>query len=165
DRVVAVVEDLERDQRLATALGPLLEQEHHHQHHAGRDHLGDGHRAPDLAPVVRLPLDQPVRDEEQAAAGQYRTQPVQPIPAVAPQMPNAAPRFSGGKITVRTDSVCGVSSAPPRPRMIRNTISWVGLCAKPHATEASVKITRPTRNSCLGPYRSPSRPAVIRSTA
>ena len=44
-------------------------------------------------------------------------------PATAPQMPNAAPRFSDGKIIVMTDSVCGVSSAPPTPCAIRAAIS------------------------------------------
>ena len=86
-------------------------------------------------------------------------------PAVAPQMPNAAPRFSGGKITVSTDSVCGVSNAPPMPCTTRKMISWSGVCAKPHAADASMKITRPMRKSRLGPYRSPSRPAVISRTA
>ena len=36
-------------------------------------------------------------------------------PAVAPQMPIAAPRRSGGKIRVMTAMVCGVISAAPRP--------------------------------------------------
>ena len=86
-------------------------------------------------------------------------------PATAPHMPNAAPRLDGGKIIVIVDSVCGVSSAPPRPCTIRKMIIWVGFCANPQAAEAAVKTISPIRKSCFGPYRSPRRPAVISRTA
>ena len=86
-------------------------------------------------------------------------------PATAPHKPNAAPRLDGGKIIVIVERVCGVNSAPPRPCTIRKMIICVGFCANPQAADAAVKTTRPARKSCLGPYRSPRRPAVISSTA
>ena len=86
-------------------------------------------------------------------------------PATAPQMPNAAPRFSAGKMCVMSDRVCGVSSAPPTPCATRAPISQPGEPARPHAAEASVNTSIPARNSRFGPNRSPSRPAVMSRTA
>ena len=58
-------------------------------------------------------------------------------PATAPQMPNAAPRRSGGKMFVMIVRVCGISMAAPRPWTARNAISQPGLGARPQAAEAA----------------------------
>ena len=86
-------------------------------------------------------------------------------PATAPQMPNAAPRRSGGNTVVRMASVCGSSSAAPTPCAARKATSQPTLGDRPQAAEASVNKITPTMNSLRCPNRSPSRPAVISSTA
>src|SRR4029077_4413061 len=85
-------------------------------------------------------------------------------PATPPQMPNAAPRRSGGNIDVMMASVCGVSSAPPVPWRMRAAISCSEFCASPQSAEAMVKINSPVANRLRWPNRSPNRPAVISST-
>ncbi len=86
-------------------------------------------------------------------------------PATAPQTPNATPRRSAGKVLVMIVSVCGMSMAAPRPCTARNPISQPGLGAAPQAAEARVKTATPPANMIRGPIRSPSRPAVMTSTA
>jgi hypothetical protein len=86
-------------------------------------------------------------------------------PATAPQMPNAAPRRSGGNVLVMIVRVCGMSMAAPTPWTARNAMSQPGLGAKPHAAEAAVNTATPLMNMIRGPIRSPSRPAVMTSTA
>ena len=86
-------------------------------------------------------------------------------PATAPQTPNAAPRRSGGKTMVTMASVCGISMAAPSPCTARKPMSAPALGANPHAADASVKTVIPAANMARGPIRSPSRPAVITSTA
>ncbi|MNR37092.1 hypothetical protein D3C85_1550830 [compost metagenome] len=66
-------------------------------------------------------------------------------PAVAPQMPMAAPRRSGGKILVMTAMVCGVIMAAPRPCTTRAAISVSTSPDSPHHSEASVKTTSPDK--------------------
>ena len=66
-------------------------------------------------------------------------------PAVAPQMPMAAPRRSGGKIRVMTAMVCGVIMAAPRPWTTRAAMSISTLPERPHHSEARVKTTSPDR--------------------
>ena len=86
-------------------------------------------------------------------------------PATAPQMPNAAPRRSGGNVIVTMASVCGISMAAPRPWTARKPISQPTPGANPQAAEAAVNTAIPATNMVRGPIRSPSRPAVITRTA
>ena len=86
-------------------------------------------------------------------------------PATAPQMPNAAPRRSGGNVMVTMASVCGISMAAPSPWTARKPISQPTPGANPHAAEAAVNTVIPATNIVRGPSRSPSRPAVITRTA
>ncbi|KQP05008.1 hypothetical protein ASF45_10715 [Pseudorhodoferax sp. Leaf265] len=41
----------------------------------------------------------------------------------------------------------GSSSPPPRPCSARAAMSWPGVCASPHTSEASVNTPTATRNS------------------
>ena len=66
-------------------------------------------------------------------------------PAVAPHSAIAWPRRSAGKIRVITAIVCGVIMAAPTPWTTRAVISISMLPLRPHHSEASVKIPRPTR--------------------
>ncbi len=86
-------------------------------------------------------------------------------PATAPQMPNAAPRRSAGKVFVMIVRVCGMSMAAPSPWTARNAISQPGLGARPQAAEAAVNTATPLVNMIRGPTRSPSLPAVMTRTA
>ena len=86
-------------------------------------------------------------------------------PATPPQTPNAAPRRSGGNSVVMMDRVCGVRMAPPMPWRMRKAMSSVAFCEMPHSADATVKTKRPMAKRLRCPYRSPSRPAVINSTA
>ena len=81
------------------------------------------------------------------------------------QMPIARPRSRGGKVAVMIESVAGFISAAPTPWTARAPIRKEALGARPHASEASVKIARPTVNMRRRPYMSPSFPPVIRSAA
>ncbi len=86
-------------------------------------------------------------------------------PATAPQMPKAAPRLSAGNTMVSKASVWGISSAAPRPWTARKAMSQPGVGASPQAADATVKSAIPAKNTVRWPSRSPSLPAVIRSTA
>jgi hypothetical protein len=86
-------------------------------------------------------------------------------PATPPQMPMAAPRRVAGKAAMMTAIVCGSSSAEPRPWTARAAISSVAVWARPQVAEATVKTATPAMNRFRRPRRSPSRPAVIISTA
>ncbi|MCY1245000.1 hypothetical protein D9M72_581060 [compost metagenome] len=66
-------------------------------------------------------------------------------PAVAPQIPMAAPRLSGGKIRVITAMVWGVMIAAPRPWTTRARISVWTSPDNPHHRDARVNTTRPVR--------------------
>ena len=65
------------------------------------------------------------------------------IPAVAPQMPSAAPRLSRGKMRLITLMVWGVNKDPPIPCTARAAISVSMLPASPQASDESVKIVIP----------------------
>jgi hypothetical protein len=86
-------------------------------------------------------------------------------PATAPQTPKAAPRRSAGKTMVTMASVCGISMAAPSPWTARKAISQPAPGASPQAAEAIVNTVTPSANMVRGPSRSPSRPAVMTSTA
>ncbi len=86
-------------------------------------------------------------------------------PATLPQTPRAAPRRLGGKIAMMIAMVCGSSSAAPKPCTTRAAISSVAFCDRPEAAEARVNTATPVMKSVRRPRRSPSRPAVIISTA
>ena len=66
-------------------------------------------------------------------------------PAVAPHTLIATPRRCAGKMRVIVDSVCGVSSAAPRPCTARARISMSTEPARPHHSEDTVKIASPAR--------------------
>ena len=68
-------------------------------------------------------------------------------PATAPHTPKAAPRRSAGKTIVKIASVCGISSAAPRPCTARKPMSQPGDGAKPQAAEATVKSAIPAKNT------------------
>ena len=59
------------------------------------------------------------------------------------QMPIAVPRCRAGKVAVMIDSVAGFSSAAPTPCTLRAAISEPALPARPHHSEAAVKIDEP----------------------
>ena len=76
----------ERDQRLAGPVHVLVVEEDAQHQHARGDHLDDRDRTPDPAPVMRLALDQAVDQQEQADGGEAGAGPVEPVPAVEPQV-------------------------------------------------------------------------------
>ena len=86
-------------------------------------------------------------------------------PAVAPQIPSAAPRVATGNMRVITVMVCGDIRAAPRPWTTRATTRAVTSWAKPHHRDAPVKTARPHRYTVRGPSRSPSRPVMSSGTA
>ena len=61
--------------------------------------------------------------------------------------------------------VCGIAAAAPKPCTTRAAISSVPVWDSPDAAEASVNTAMPMMNRFRRPRRSPSRPAVIISTA
>ena len=65
-------------------------------------------------------------------------------PAMPPQIPTTAPRFSGGKADVRIVRLSGITMAAPTPWMARNTMRMFAFGANAHAAEATVKSARPT---------------------
>jgi hypothetical protein len=54
---------------------------------------------------------------------------------------------------------------PATPWITRAAISWVASWLSPQAADAPVKRTRPAAKRLRGPNLSPSRPAVMSSTA
>ncbi len=76
------------------------------------------------------------------------------------QMPIAVPRSCGGKVTVMIESVAGFISAAPSPWTTRAAIRIVASPARPHASDESVKMARPTTNIRRRPKRSASLPPV-----
>jgi hypothetical protein len=80
-------------------------------------------------------------------------------------MPIARERSSGGNVTVRIESVPGISRAAPTPWRARNMISWLPDPESPQPRDANVKIAKPARNIFLRPYRSPRMPPVSRRDA
>ena len=82
-----------------------------------------------------------------------------PPPAIAPKMPKAFDRSDEpAKVTVRSDSAEGASSAPKAPCSARAATSIPKDCANPPTAEAHAKPIRPATNVHLRPNRSPSFP-------
>ena len=69
-----------------------------------------------------------------------------------PTARSPSPARCGGNVTVRIESVPGISSAAPTPWMRAERRSAApSSCESPHASEAAVKIARPVRNILLRP--------------
>ena len=66
-------------------------------------------------------------------------------------MPIAVPRCRGGKVAVMIPSVAGFMIAAPMPWTVRAPIRKPAFGARPQASEAPVKMTRPTMNSSRRP--------------
>ena len=62
------------------------------------------------------------------------------------QIPTARARFSGGNAVVMSESVAGMTNAAPNPATARAMISCSGLLIPSGASEAAMKIARPTAN-------------------
>ncbi|GAA4105926.1 hypothetical protein GCM10022214_86520 [Actinomadura miaoliensis] len=91
--------------------------------------------------------------------------PTDDSPMTGPKAANAVPTSFGGNIRLIMPRPCGSISAPNRPWATREPTSMPGDWASPHSSEAAVKPAAPTRNMRRRPYRSPSRPPVIRPIA
>ena len=81
------------------------------------------------------------------------------------QIPIAVPRSFTAKVAEMIERVAGIISAAPTPWTARAPISSGALDESPHASEESVKMTRPIVKSSRRPRRSPSFPPVSRSDA
>jgi hypothetical protein len=82
-----------------------------------------------------------------------------PLPAIAPQIPNALLRSSGSvKVVVISDSAAGASSAANPPWNARAAASIPNDCAAPPTAEAVANPARPAMNVHLRPSRSEIRP-------
>ena len=86
-------------------------------------------------------------------------------PVVAPQSPNAVPRSAPWKALASSASEVANISAPPTPCTARARLSASGLSARPQASEAMVKTTRPATKISRRPNRSASEPPVSSSAA
>ena len=76
------------------------------------------------------------------------------IGATTTPIPNTAiaePRFSGGKLSRRTDCAMGCKAPPPAPCSMRANINMPKLVAAPHNAEDSVKITMQTIKNLFRP--------------
>ncbi len=87
------------------------------------------------------------------------------IAEVPAQIPIAVPRCRGGKVAVMIESVAGFISAAPAPWTTRAPIRKCALGARPQASEARVKMARPTMKILRRPSMSASLPPVSISTA
>ncbi len=81
------------------------------------------------------------------------------------QIPIAIPRCLGGNVAVMIESVAGFISAEPTPWTILAPIRKPAEPARPQASEAPVKIARPTMNIRRRPSMSASFPPVSIRTA
>ena len=83
-----------------------------------------------------------------------------PLPATAPQMPNALFRSAPPcrKAALMIESVAGETIAPPSPCSARNAISHAPLCAKPHISEPNVNSAIPAMKTFRRPSTSAARP-------
>ena len=84
------------------------------------------------------------------------------IADVPAQIPIAIPRCRGGNVAVMMPSVAGFMIAAPTPCTTRAPIRKLALGASPQASEAPVKIARPTMKRRRRPKRSASLPPVSR---
>src|SRR5580765_187658 len=85
--------------------------------------------------------------------------------AMAPQTATATGTRAGGKTERTTAREAGTSAAAPRAWITRKATSRLALGAKAQSTEASVKATRPIRNTRRRPNRSAIRPDGTRAAA
>ena len=86
-----------------------------------------------------------------------------PEPATAPQTPSALLRSEPSrKVVVTIESAAGEMIAAPRPCTARAAISWASFAAKPPASDAAAKTSRPAMNTRRRPSRSASRPPSSR---
>ncbi len=87
-----------------------------------------------------------------------------PLPATAPQIPNALFRsaVSCWKAALMIESVAGETIAPPSPCIARKMISAVPLPESPQASEPPMKSTIPTMKTRRRPSRSAARPPSSR---
>ena len=81
------------------------------------------------------------------------------------RMLDALTRSAGGKARNSMAMPTGVIIPPPTPCSTRNRTSWERLSAKPHRTEAPVKMATESNSIRLDPNRSPSQPAAGMNTA
>ena len=65
-------------------------------------------------------------------------------PPTAAQMLTAPARLDSGNVLVIVESVAGITSAAPSPRIARSAISSVGVVAAIAIADPAPKITRPT---------------------
>jgi hypothetical protein len=86
-------------------------------------------------------------------------------PATPPQIPIAVPLRPAGKVAMMIAIVCGTNKAAPSPWTALAAMTSAAVCEMPQAAEARVNTAMPAMNSARFPRRSPSRPAVIMSTA
>ena len=83
--------------------------------------------------------------------------------AIAAQTPSAFARSAPSwKVVVMIASAAGEMNAAPSPCSPRQAMSIPELWARPLSSDATVKTTRPKRNSRLRPSRSPARPPSSR---
>ena len=80
-------------------------------------------------------------------------------PALAPQIPSALPRRSGGKPLTAPASAAGLTSPAPAPWMTRVVISAPMLDVSAPAPAPTPNTARPTSASRRAPNRSTSAPA------
>ena len=95
------------------------------------------------------------------ASGPIATAP----PIVAPQMPKAVPRSFPWNVAASSASEVANSIAPPMPCTARETVSTVGVPARPHASEATENRIRPVTNTRRRPITSATEPDTSRSDA
>ena len=92
-----------------------------------------------------------------------------PAPAamlpIAVVMPNTWARCSTGYSGSTSAVAVGTINAPPIAWTTRPMTSTIALGARPHSSDAAVKITLPRRNARLRPNASAIRPAVSRPAA
>ena len=83
--------------------------------------------------------------------------------AIAAQTPSAFARSAPSwNVVVMIASAAGEMNAAPSPCSARHAISIPEFTARPLSSDATVKTTRPKRNSRLRPSRSPARPPSSR---
>ena len=86
-------------------------------------------------------------------------------PIVAPNAPSARARAAPENSARSSGVPVANSTAPPTPCSARNSSSAIAVGASAHASDPTVKMTRPARNSRRWPSRSPRVAAGNSSTA
>ena len=80
-------------------------------------------------------------------------------------MLDARTRSAGGNALNSMAMPTGIIIPPPTPWRTRNRTSWERLSARPHRTEAPVKMPTARSRIRLDPKRSPNHPAAGMNTA